>query len=90
MPGFLASNHGSHKRETMTQSQSISRPQAEYAANLAQAEFFAKDHAIDEQQFVRQAREAKTIRLRDARMAKELKDRTSALTGLIGLRARKA
>jgi hypothetical protein len=73
----------------MTQTQSRSRPQAEFAANLAQAEFFAKDHAVEEQQFVTQAREAKTLRLRDARMAKELQVRAAAICGLISMRAKK-
>jgi hypothetical protein len=39
---------------SMTQTQSRSRPQA-VRPNLAQAELFAKDHAVEEQQFVTQA-----------------------------------
>jgi hypothetical protein len=93
MPGFFLAAHATEALmlgTSLSQTQSRSRPQAEYAANLAQAEFFAKDNAVEEQQFVTQAREAKTLRLRDARMAKELKARTAVLSGLISMRATKA
>jgi hypothetical protein len=72
----------------MTQHGSVSYRRAQLVANLAQAQFFAKDHAAQEEEFLTQAREAKTQRLREARLAKELNGRTRAINGLIGLRAK--
>jgi hypothetical protein len=74
----------------MTQNSSRWHRQAELVSNLAQAQFFARDHAAQEEEFLTQAREAKTVRLREARMAKELKGRTLAISGLISLRAKQA
>jgi hypothetical protein len=59
----------------MTQYSGKSHRQAEHASNLTQFEFFAKDHAVQEEEFLTEAREAKTVRLRQARMAKELQGR---------------
>jgi hypothetical protein len=74
----------------MTQEQSRLYRRAELVSNLAQAQFFAKDHAAQEEEFLTQTREAKTLRLRNARMAKELRGRTLAISGLISLRAKQA
>jgi hypothetical protein len=74
----------------MTQDQSRSNRRAELVSNLAQAQFFAKDHAAQEEEFLTQMREAKTLRLRNARMAKERRGRTLAASRLISLRAKLA
>lgn len=55
----------------MTQTFSKTRQRAESAFNKVQSQFFAKDHAVEEQDFITQAREAKTLRLRETRLAKE-------------------
>jgi hypothetical protein len=72
----------------MTQHSGRSHLQAELAANFAQAEFFARDHAVQEEEFLTHAREAKTTRLRQARMEKELKRHDLTLSGLIGRHAK--
>lgn len=56
----------------MTQTYSKSREQAEIAFGHTQTQFFAKDRAVDELQSIAHARDAKTLRLREARLAKEL------------------
>lgn len=58
----------------MTQTYSKSRQQAEIAFGATQSNFFAKGHAIEELMSIAQAREDKTLRLREARLAKELQD----------------
>lgn len=72
----------------MTKTYSKSRQQADIAFGNIQTQFFAKDHAVEELDFIVQAREAKTLRLREARIAKELADRTKAVSGFIKMRAR--
>ncbi len=74
----------------MTQTYSKSRQQAETAFSRVQTQFFSKDHALEEQEFVTQTREAKTLRLREARLAKEAEDRARATLELIRKRAAKA
>ena len=74
----------------MTPTFTKARQQAELAFGQTQTEFFAKGHAVEELDFIVQAREAKTARLRDARMAQESKARTRAISGLILKRAKKA
>ena len=73
----------------MTQSRSSSRQQAEIAFGKTQTEFFARGKAIEALDTIAQARDEKTARLREARKAKELADRMSALEGT-GKRGRKA
>jgi hypothetical protein len=73
----------------MTETHSKSRHQAEMAFGNIQTQFFSKDHAAEELDFIVHSREAKTLRLREARMAKELEARTIATSGLVRLRARK-
>jgi transposase len=75
---------------SMTQTHSKSRQQAEIAFSQTQTQFFAKDHAVEELDFIVHAREAKTLRLREARIAKELEARTSATSALIKKRASSA
>ena len=58
----------------MTDKYSISRQKAEIAFSHIQTPFFAKDKALDELDSMTQSREAKTLRLREARLAKEAED----------------
>lgn len=74
----------------MTQTQSKSRQQAEVAFSKAQSQFFARDRAVEEQEAIVRAREEKTLRLREARLAKELDDRATATAALALKRAKKA
>jgi hypothetical protein len=72
----------------MKQAHSKSRQQAEIAFGNVQTQFFAKNNAVEELESVAQARDAKTLRLREARLAKELADRTSATSALLAKRAK--
>jgi len=80
----------------MTQAHSKSRQQAEIAFSKAQspskvqAQFFARDRAVEEQEAIVRAREEKTLRLREARLAKEKDDRATAIATLTSKRAKKA
>ncbi|QND46050.1 hypothetical protein HB780_10195 (plasmid) [Rhizobium lusitanum] len=73
----------------MAQTFSKSRQQAEVAFGNAQSQFFARNNAVDELDFLTRSREEKTLRLREARLAKELQDRTAATASLLVKRARK-
>lgn len=66
----------------MTQSHSKSRQAAEVAFNNLQVPFYAKNHAVDELEAIVRSRDAKTQRLREARLAKALADRTAATIAL--------
>ncbi|EGP54089.1 hypothetical protein HW571_18990 [Agrobacterium genomosp. 3] len=59
----------------MTDTHSKSRQQAETAFGAVQTQFFAKNSATEELEAAAQARDAKTLRLREARLAKESADR---------------
>lgn len=61
-------------------SQSKSREQAEVAFSSLQSQFFARGHAVEENDYVTKSREDKTSRLREARLAKEEQDRLCAST----------
>ena len=74
----------------MTQTFSKSRQTAETAFHKVQSQFFARDQAVEEQDFVTMAREAKTTRLREARMAKESDDRARVTAALTRKRAESA
>ncbi len=74
----------------MTQTHSRSRQQAEIAFAKARSRFLAQERAFEEIDSIVQARDQKTLRLREARLAKELADRQSATTTLISKRASKA
>jgi hypothetical protein len=74
---------------TMTQIHSKSRQQAEIAFGHTQTQFFAKDRAVEELDSIVHAREAKTLRLREARMAKESEAQTKAISALIMKRAKR-
>ncbi|NTF30802.1 hypothetical protein [Rhizobium skierniewicense] len=58
----------------MSEIHSKSRKQAEIAFGATQTQFFARGHAVEEINSITQARDEKTIRLREARLAKELQD----------------
>lgn len=62
----------------MTDKYSKSRQQAENAFSIVQKELYAKNNAVEELEAVAQARDAKTLRLREARLAKEMADRASS------------
>jgi hypothetical protein len=73
----------------MTETFSKSRQKAEVAFSKTQSQFIARDHAVEEQEFLAQAREAKTLRLREARLAKEAGDRAKATARRSSKRAAK-
>ncbi len=73
----------------MTQTHSKSRQQAKIAFSHDQSQFFARDHAGDEMDAIVLARDAKTTRLREARLAKQAQDIQSACAGLMEKRAGK-
>lgn len=62
----------------MFQTHSKSRQQAEVAFSRAQSQFFARNNSVDAVNVLVRSREEKTLRLREARLAKELQDRAEA------------
>lgn len=74
----------------MTQTYSKSRQQAEVAFGNAQSQFFGRGNAVEERDLSTQARDEKTARLREARLAKELLDRSNAVAALTAKRANRA
>lgn len=72
----------------MTESYSKSRQQAEVAFGNIRTEFFSKNNAMEELESEAQARDAKTARLREARLAKEQSARASATSALIAKRTK--
>ena len=62
----------------MTESHSKSRKQAEIAFGNVQSQFLARSRAVEEVDQTVRARQEKTLRLREAREAKELQDRLTA------------
>jgi hypothetical protein len=72
----------------MTQTHSRSRQRAEIAFGDVQKQIFAKDRAVEELDSIVLAREAKTLRLREARLTKEAEDRASGTAALVAKRAR--
>jgi hypothetical protein len=73
----------------MTQTHSKSRQQADIAFGHTQSQSFARNHGVEKLDSVVQAREAKTQRLREARLVNEAEDITTASAGLIAKRTRK-
>lgn len=65
------------------------RQQAEVAFGNTQSQFFARNNAVDELDFLTRCREEKTLRLREARLAKDLQDRNAATAALLIKRAKK-
>ncbi|MCB5205240.1 hypothetical protein LH464_22505 [Neorhizobium sp. T786] len=72
----------------MTETHSKSRQHAERAFGDIQTQFFAKNNAVEELESEVERRDAKTYRLREARLAKELAARTSATSALLARRAK--
>jgi hypothetical protein len=72
----------------MTQTHSKTRQQAEVAFSHAQSQFFARGRAVEELDSITQARDSKTLRLREARLAKEAQDIAMASGRLIAKRAK--
>ncbi|SES38911.1 hypothetical protein [Rhizobium sp. NFR03] len=73
----------------MTETHSKSRKDAEIAFGQTQTQFFARGHAVEELDSILQAREAKTLRLREARLAKEAQDMAAAAASMEAKRSRK-
>ena len=67
-----------------------SRQQAEIAFGNVQAQFFARSSAVEELDSLARSREEKTLRLREARLAKESQDRATATASLLAKRAKTA
>ena len=74
----------------MTETYSKPRQQAELAFTRAQSDFLARDRALEEVDAVTMARDEKTRRLREARLAKESETRTAVTAALQAKRSRKA
>jgi hypothetical protein len=72
----------------MTETYSKSRQRAEIAFGNVQTQFFAKNQAAEELESDAQSQQAKTLRLREARLAREQSHRMSATSALIAKRAR--
>jgi len=72
----------------MTETYSKSRQRAETVFGNLQTEFFAKNNAAEELDSAAKARDAKTVRLREARLAKEQADRLSATSALLAKRSK--
>lgn len=72
----------------MMETFSKSRQQAEVAFGNVQSQFFSKTNAREELISEDQARQAKTLRLREARFAKEQAERMAATVALIAKRAK--
>ncbi|WP_075291440.1 hypothetical protein [Pararhizobium arenae] len=72
----------------MTETHSKSRQQAEIAFGNIQVEFFSKSNAVEELVSAAQLRDAKTLRLREARLAKEQSERAIAISSLLAKRSK--
>lgn len=70
----------------MTGINSKSRQQAEIAFGKVQQQFFAKDRAVEELASIVQSRDDKTVRLREARLAKELEAHRGAVAAAVPAR----
>jgi hypothetical protein len=87
---FLLSLIEAAGRIIMTQTLSRPRQQAESKFAKAQSQFLARSRVAEEHNTIVLAREEKTARLREARLAKEAGDRERATAALISKRALKA
>lgn len=74
----------------MTQTYSKSRQRAEIAFGNVQSQFFARNSAVEELDSLARSRQEKTLRLRDARLAKESQDRAIATASLLAKRPKTA
>ncbi|KQW32001.1 hypothetical protein ASE36_07305 [Rhizobium sp. Root274] len=73
----------------MTDNLTKSRQTAEAAFAKTQSQFLARGRAIDELDSITAARDEKTLRLREARLAKERQDRENVTAALLAKRAQK-
>ena len=73
----------------MTENLTKSRQNAEAAFAKTQSQFLARGRAIDELDSITAARDEKTLRLREARLAKERQDRENVTAALLAKRAQK-
>jgi hypothetical protein len=85
LPLYLAA---SNPDKTMSQIHGKSRDQAEIVFGNAQSQALARNRAVDELASLVRFREEKTLRLREARLAKESRDRATATASLLAKRAR--
>jgi hypothetical protein len=72
---------------SVTETYSKTRQQAEIGFGQLQTEFFARIAAVEELESVAQARDAKTFRLRKARLAKEHAGQAATTSALLAKRA---
>jgi hypothetical protein len=72
----------------MTETHSKSRQRAEFAFSNIQSQFYAKNNPVEELESEAERRDAKTFRLREARLAQELAHRTLATSALLAKRAK--
>jgi hypothetical protein len=75
-------------RTSMAPTHSKSRRQAEIAFGEARSQLLARRRAVEERDSIVLARAEKTLRLREARLAKELQDCVTATTAPISKRVR--
>jgi len=87
-PGLFHFGRELISRKPKTETYSKSRQQAEIAFGNVQTEFFAKNNAREELESVAKARDGKTLRLREARLAKEQAERVLASSTLLAKRAK--
>lgn len=71
----------------MTENHSKPRQQAEIAFGKTQSQFFARERAFEELDSIVVARDEKTLRLREARLARERQDSSKPATGPVSKRA---
>ncbi|WHO73106.1 hypothetical protein [Rhizobium sp. BT03] len=72
----------------MTETYSKSRQRAEIAFGNVQSQFFAKNKAAEELESDVQSQQAKTLRLREARLSRERNDRAATTAALVAKRTR--
>ncbi|MCK7615074.1 hypothetical protein [Roseibium sediminicola] len=72
----------------MTENYSKVRQRAEVAFGKTQSQFFERQRAIEDLNSIVIAREEKTQRLREARLAKELQDSVASATKPVSKRAK--
>ncbi|WP_425299314.1 hypothetical protein [Pseudaminobacter soli (ex Zhang et al. 2022)] len=80
LPRYLAA---SHPEKTLSQTCSKSRQQAEIAFSHAQSQFFARNNSVNELDSLARSSQERTLRLREARLAKEVQDRAAATPSLL-------
>jgi hypothetical protein len=79
----MAAHRANPERPTMTQTPSKSRERAEAAFAQTQTQFFSRGAAVEEMDSIVAAREAKTQRLREARLAKEAEGQAAATSAML-------